>query len=80
MNWKTHPLLRPEGAARLALALDHVTTNDNVIHTGPLTALSLEPGAAYNPTTGAFINHFAGGSYDDIGLTFLRLISARPFC
>ena len=39
-----------------SLTLDFVMTDDNVIHTGPFTALSLEPGAAYNPATGAFIN------------------------
>src|SRR5260370_28166887 len=26
-----------------------------------------EPGAAFNPTTDAFINHFAGGTFPDIG-------------
>jgi hypothetical protein len=55
-----------------SLTFDFVVTNDNVTHTGPFTAISLEPGAAYNPTTGAFINHFAGNSYDDIGLFFAR--------
>jgi len=55
-----------------SLTFDFVVTNDNVTHTGPFTAISLEPGAAYNPTTGAFINHFAGNTYDDIGLLFAR--------
>jgi hypothetical protein len=55
-----------------SLTFDFVVTNDNVTHTGPFTAISLESGAAYNPTTGAFINHFAGNSYDDIGLFFAR--------
>ena len=50
-----------------SLTLDFVMTDDNVIHTGPFMALPLEPGAAYNPTTGAFINHYAGSTYDDIG-------------
>jgi hypothetical protein len=39
--------------------------------TGNLTATGLQPGAAYNPTTQAFINHFAGNTYRDIGLFFL---------
>jgi hypothetical protein len=55
-----------------SLTLDFVTTIDNVVYTGPFAAISLEPGAAYNPTTGAFINHYAGGTYDDIGLFFAR--------
>lgn len=55
-----------------SLTFDFVVTNDNVTHTGPFIAISLEPGAAYNPTTRAFINHFAGNSYDDIGLFFAR--------
>jgi hypothetical protein len=29
-------------------------------------ATSLQPGAAFNPTTGAFINHFARDTYHDI--------------
>ena len=28
---------------------------------------SFDPGSAFNPTTGAFINHFAGNTYNDYG-------------
>jgi hypothetical protein len=31
-----------------------------------------EPGAAFNPTTDAFINHSGGGAFDDIGLFFIN--------
>jgi hypothetical protein len=35
-------------------------------------ALGFQPGAAFNPTTGAFINHFLGFTFNDIGDFDLR--------
>src|SRR5215471_12838885 len=32
-----------------------------------MTGQDFAPGAAFNPTTGAFINHFAGGAVHNIG-------------
>jgi PEP-CTERM motif-containing protein len=49
------------------LTFDFVLTDDLVRHPGPFTTVDFEPGAAYNPTTGAFLNHYAGNTYDDFG-------------
>lgn len=68
-----------------SMTFDFVMTEDLVIHTGPFTSTSFTAGAAYNPTSKRFINHFVGGTYDDFGGTVLRgdtgrvLISATTF-
>lgn len=55
-----------------AMTFDFVMTEDLAVHAGPFTSTSFVAGAAYNPTTGRFINHFVGGTYDDFGGTVLR--------
>jgi hypothetical protein len=52
-----------------SMTFDFVTGMDGAVHAGPFT-LSVDPftpGAAYNPSTGAFINHWLGGTYPDFG-------------
>ena len=39
------------------------------VFTGPYTGTDFEPGAAYNPITGEFINHSGGNTYPNLGLT-----------
>jgi hypothetical protein len=41
-----------------------------------VVAKDLQPGAAFNPTTGAFINHAAGQTFNNIGFFPYRLRKA----
>jgi PEP-CTERM motif len=50
-----------------SVTFGHVLANDGVTYTGPFLLDRLQPGAAYNPLTGAFINHFNGNTYPNIG-------------
>jgi hypothetical protein len=54
------------------MTFDFVMTEDLAVHTGPFTTTSFEDGAAYNPTSRRFINHYVGGTYDDFGGAVLR--------
>jgi hypothetical protein len=49
-----------------SLAFDQVLGKNGVLYTGPF-AMVVADGAAYNPVTGAFINHSWGNTYADIG-------------
>jgi hypothetical protein len=55
-----------------SLTFNFVMTEDLAVHTGPFTTNSFEDGAAYNPTSRRFINHYVGGTYDDFGGAVLR--------
>jgi hypothetical protein len=55
-----------------SLTFNFVMTEDLAVHTGPFTTTSFEDGAAYNPTSSRFINHYVGGTYDDFGGAVLR--------
>lgn len=41
------------------------------LNTGSLLQTAFEPGSAYDPTTEAFINHYAGNTYTDYGGGFV---------
>jgi hypothetical protein len=49
-----------------SLTFDLVLGDNGVLYNGPFN-MRLRDGAAYNPITGAFLNHSAGGTYLDIG-------------
>lgn len=51
-------------------------SDSNALSTGILTAVEFTPFAAFNPTTGQFVNHFAGNTYGDLGGFSLRGSSA----
>jgi PEP-CTERM motif-containing protein len=55
-----------------SMTFNFVMTEDLAVHTGPFTTTSFEDGAAYNPTSRRFINHYVGGTYDDFGGAVLR--------
>lgn len=59
----------PEAGYELvtSLTLDQVLADNGTVYSGPF-AMPLMPGAAYNPATGAFINHANDNTYADIGL------------
>ena len=49
-----------------SLTFDQVLAETGTLYTGPF-AMELKPGAAYNPVTGEFINHYNGGTFNNIG-------------
>lgn len=54
----------------LNLTFDFLTGEDDggdPVHIRNTAAINLQRGAAYNPTTGAFINHGSGGTVANIG-------------
>lgn len=56
----------------VSMLFDFVVGNSGTVYTGPFTTTGFYPGAAYNPTTRAFINHAFGGTFHDYGgATFL---------
>ena len=40
---------------------------NGALQTGSAVQTSFQPGSAYDPTTGAFVNHYAGSTYGDYG-------------
>jgi hypothetical protein len=56
-----------------SFTFDYLTTTDDTVHAGPSTAAPDLPGAAYNPVTGAFLNHWHGGTFGDFGGVTLTL-------
>ena len=56
-----------------SFTFNYLTTIDDTVSTGPFTAPPDLPSAAYNPVTGAFLNHFNGGTWSDIGGLTLSL-------
>jgi hypothetical protein len=59
--------------------LSGTDTGGNPFSLTNAVASGFEPGAAFNPTTGAFINHYAGNTYDDIGSFDLPGARIEPF-
>lgn len=52
-----------------SLTFDFVTSWDTgTVYEGPFTFTDFAPGAAWNPVTGAFVNHAGGGPYEDPGI------------
>jgi hypothetical protein len=51
----------------VSLTFDQIKDQSGTVHVGPFTTTSFKPGAAYNPTTGAVVNHFSGNTYPDLG-------------
>lgn len=49
-----------------SLTFDQVLAENGILYTGPFL-MSLRDGAAYNPVTGEFINHYNGGTADNLG-------------
>jgi hypothetical protein len=49
-----------------SLTFDQVLAANGIVYTGPI-AMGLNPGAAYNPVTGEFLNHYGGGTYANLG-------------
>ena len=50
-----------------SVTLDYFTLRSGTVYVEPSTITSFEPGAAYNPATGAFLNHAGGSTYPDLG-------------
>lgn len=50
-----------------SFTFNYLTTIDDTVYTGPFTQSPDIPSAAYNPVTGAFLNHFNGGTWGDFG-------------
>lgn len=50
-----------------SITFDYLTATDGTVFTGPFTAPPDLAGSAYNPVTGAFLNHFGGATWDDFG-------------
>src|SRR5689334_4987887 len=51
-----------------SMTFDFITDDSGTVYSGPFTTTGPSPfetGAAYNPASGEFVNHFAGGTYDD---------------
>jgi hypothetical protein len=67
----------------VSLTFDQIKDQSGTVHVGPFTkTTSFEPGAAYNPTTIAFVNHYLGGTYSDLGrlsLSRLLVIDGQSF-
>jgi hypothetical protein len=58
-----------------SLTFDQVLAENGILYTGPFV-MGLLPGAAYNPVTGLFLNHYIGGTFPDLGA--MRSVGA-PF-
>ena len=51
-----------------SITFDFVTGHrTGTVYTGPFTFTHFEPGAAWNPVTGEFVNHAHGDTYYDFG-------------
>jgi hypothetical protein len=51
----------------VSLTFDQIKDQSGTVHVGPFTTTSFKPGAAYNPTTIAVVNHSSGNTYPDLG-------------
>jgi hypothetical protein len=58
-----------------SLTFDQVLAQNGILYSGPFL-MDLDPGAAYNPVTGAFLNHYGGGTYPDLGdMSYANLVT-----
>jgi len=55
-----------------AFTVDQIRESNGTMLGGPFVAYFLSPGAAYDPATGAFVNHAGVLSHPDIGIVLLH--------
>jgi hypothetical protein len=62
-----------------SLTFNYLTGDDGMVYSGPFTSTEFFAGTAYNPSTGAFINHYFGGTFDNFGGTAVSNASHSKF-
>jgi hypothetical protein len=62
-----------------SLTFNYLTGDDGTVYSGPFTSTEFFAGTAYNPSTGAFINHSFGGTYANFGGTTVSNASHSKF-
>jgi hypothetical protein len=56
----------------VSMTFDFAIGVSGTVYSGPFTTTKFDPGSAYNPATGAFINHRGGNTYLSLGNMSLR--------